>query len=410
MLIIAVACLSRATQADSPASAPDGGKKIVVAVAPFVSVGDDGTWGKAATDAFQKKLIRWPLTEPIDRFSYADLAEQEHVDVRWDTPVATVAKFARDTLGAKVFIYGDVKVADAKGQSATLRVRAIDLRAGPTLAADRTFEISYPTQLRPAVEMVLNQLVGYSTVNMEVPALVHLTADMEQRWKDGANLAPNPDFLDADKAGRLARWEAVIADQRYAPENLKFEGPAAPIGNDLRRQCMWATSPGDEKTRTVHMAINEDVASTYGMACYSDWIAISPGCIYRFTCRWKVEGPTPKVFIKGYALRPTVGEKEGAAPMSWQRREVYRRQVHPTSDADPKVELGNGWFETTADFCPRHDQFPPHWVRIDLYAYYPKGRAWFSHIVLKKLSDKPAVEQHDPPDIPADPTTVPDSK
>jgi hypothetical protein len=82
--------------------------------------------------------------------------------------------------------------------------------------------------------------------------------------------------------------------------------------------------------------------------------------------------------------------------------------VHPTSEADPKTALGGGWFETTADFCPRHDQFPPHWVRIDLYAYYPKGRAWFSHIVLKKLSDKPVVEQHDPPGVPADPTTAPD--
>jgi hypothetical protein len=348
------------------------------------------------------------------------MAEQEHLDVRWDTPVATVAKFARDTLGAKVFIYGDVKVDAAKKQAdatATLRVRAIDLRIAPTLAVDRTFEISDPTQLRPAVEMVLNQLVGYSAVNMEVPALVHLTAAMEQRWKDGPNLVPNPDFRDADKAGRLARWEAVIADQRYAPE--WFDGDSAPIGTDLGRQCVWAKCPGDEKTRTVHMAINEDVASTYGMACYSDWIAISPGCIYHFACRWKVDGPTPKVFIKGYALRPTVGEKEGAAPnaapnaapINWQRREVYRRQVHPTSEADPKRELpalGGGWFETTADFCPRHDQFPPHWVRIDLYAYYPKGRAWFSHIVLKKLSDKPVVEQRDPPGIPADPTTAPD--
>ncbi|MDD4890091.1 MAG: hypothetical protein PHU85_09180 [Phycisphaerae bacterium] len=392
-----------AQKSAAPASQPDA-EKVVVGVAPFVSTTDGGRWGKAVTDAFQLKLVRWPLTSPIDKFSFADIAESEKIDIRWDTPAATLAKFARDALGAKILIYGDV-TPNAKGDAATLRVRAIDLRAGPTLAVDRTFELSYPTQLRPAVEMVLNQLVGYSTVNMEVPALVKLTPAMERRWTEGGNLVPNPDFEQGDPAGKLTGWEVVIGDKRYNP--AKFEGASAPIVDDFLKHGWWSLDPADAKNRVLHFAISENVAATYGVACYSDWIPITPGCIYRFSYRWRVDGPTPKVFLKGYALCPTPGEKEAGKdqPMAWQRREVYRRQVHPTSEADPKRDLGNGWTETTADLCPRHDQRPPHWLRVDIYGYWPKGRAWFDHVVLKQLSDKPVVEQKEPNDLPKMPTT-----
>ncbi|MCG3177727.1 MAG: hypothetical protein BIFFINMI_00046 [Phycisphaerae bacterium] len=383
---------------DAPTSQPDA-RKAVVAVAPFASTFDDGTWGGQATDAFRLKLARWPLTEAVDRYSYDDLAAQAKVTIAWDTPAAKAAAFARDPLGADILIYGDVLKAGGHGEM-TLRVRAIDLRAGPSLAVDRSFHITYPTQLRPAVEIVLNQLVGYSSVNMEVPALVKLTADQEARWTTAPNLVPDPGFDDATADGKsLARWECVLADRRYHP--LRLDGSQAPIVADLTRQAVWADDPADARNRCLHMAINADVAGTYGVAVYSDWIPVTPGCIYRFAYRWRVAGPTPKVFIKGYALRPIGDELDAQGrAFRFQRREVYRRQVHPTSDADPKRKLEGGWTQTTADFVPRHDQYPPHWIRIDIYAYWPKGHAWFDDVVLRQLSDKPVVEQHDPADLP----------
>ncbi len=416
-LVVGISRLAGPLVAAPPsASQPEASEQpTVVAVAPFPSDDAEGKWGEAVTRAFSLKLVRWPGTTPIDRFSYADLAGQEKVTIAWATPVADVVRFARETLQAEIIVYGDVRTR-AEGREATLRVRAIDLRAGPVLAVDRTFEITYPTQLRPAVEIVLNQLVGYSTINMEVPALVKLTPAMEKRWTDGPNLVPNPDLDTGNPDGTLADWEIVLADKRYHPP--RFEGATAPLSADYLRHGLWGNDPADAGNRVLHMPISEPVAATYGVACYSEWIPITPGCVYRFSYRWRVEGPTPKVFIKGYALRPTPGELEGRASsrppgggattrpadraMHWQRREVYRRQVHPTSDADPKRDLGGGWTETTADFCPRHDQAPPHWLRIDLYAYWPKGHAWFDRVVLKQLSEQPVVEQRDPEDLPRD--------
>lgn len=398
ILIVSATSAAWGQKADPPAATQPEAKQVCVAVAPFASDFDEGRWGGRVTDAFYLKLVRWPGTTAVSKFDYADFARAANFEAAWNTPVARAVKFARERLQVDILIWGDVLEGQGKGEL-SLRVRAVDLRAGEALAVDRVFEISYPTQVRPAVEIVLNQLVGYSVINMEVPALVKLTPEMEARWKSASNLVPNPGFEQGnDDVKTLARWECVLADKHYAPPWT--DQTKAPLAADFLRHALWSPDPAGGRNRVLQMPISKDVAATYGVAVYSDWISITPGAIYRFSYRWRLAGPTPKVFIKGYALRPVPGElsADGGAA-KFQRRETYRRQVHPTSEADPKRQLENGWTETTADFCPRHDQYPPHWIRIDIYAYWPAGHAWFDDVQLKQLSEGPVIEQHDPADI-----------
>ena len=140
----------------------------------------------------------------------------------------------------------------------------------------------------------------------------------------------------------------------------------------------WAPNP-DGPGKVIKYDMDEATAGSYGLDFYSDWIEIQPGATYRFSCRYKSEGPTPKIFLKGYHAFPP---QEGFPA---DRRETYRRQVHPGG------EKGQ-WNSVVADFIPeatRPDQ-QPAFLKVDLYAYWPKGVIYWDDIVLKKVRDAPA--------------------
>jgi hypothetical protein len=187
---------------------------------------------------------------------------------------------------------------------------------------------------------------------------------MEQRWREAPNLVKNPDLETPNAAGTgPADWQPI------------------------ERQMSWAPNP-DGPGKVLKYDMDAATAGSYGLDFYSDWIAIQPGATYRFSCRYKSEGPTPKVFLKGYhEFPPQEGfpARQGDAVASpADRRETYRRQVHPGG------EKGQ-WHTVVADFIPeatRPDQ-QPTWLKVDLYAYWPKGVLYWDDVVLKKVRDAP---------------------
>ena len=268
-----------------------------------------------------------------------------------DTPPEKLAALGRDKFKADLVVAGSVK---GKGPYA-VRLVTVRTRTGQPLVLDKTYSCGYhqiiPLEMAKAV---------YEIFGMRIPddplRMLREDPQIERRWREGPNLVRNPGFESPNAAGNGP------ADWQTPPE----------------KQMSWAPNP-DGPGKVIKYDMDEATAGGYGLDFYSDWIEIQPGATYRFSCRYKSEGPTPKIFLKGYHAFPP---QEGFPA---DRRETYRRQVHPGG------EKGQ-WNSVVADFIPeatRPDQ-QPTFLKVDLYAYWPKGVIYWDDIVLKKVRDAPA--------------------
>jgi len=267
-----------------------------------------------------------------------------------DTPPEKLAALGRDKFKADLVVAGHVR---GKGPYAIRLVAARTGDSGRPLVLDKTYECGYhqiiPLEMAKAV---------YEIFRLQIPEdplrMLREDPQIEQRWREAPNLVKNPDLEAPNAAGTgPADWQPI------------------------EKQMSWAPNP-DGPGKVIKYDMDEATAGSYGLDFYSDWIEIQPGATYRFSCRYKSEGPTPKVFLKGYHEFPP---QEGFPA---DRRETYRRQVHPGGEK-------RQWHTVVADFIPeatRPDQHPT-WLKVDLYAYWPKGVMYWDDVVLKKVRDAP---------------------
>lgn len=192
----------------------------------------------------------------------------------------------------------------------------------------------------------------------------------EKRWKTAKNLVINGDF----EAGQLTptAWQP------------------------LKKHMSWVKDPDGKSGRVVKFDMPRDVAATYGMLLYSRPIKIETGATYRIRWRFKTMAPAVKLFIKGYGTFTKEFGFEG------QDREVWRSRKDPQFGPRVKNEYKRGeWTEYGHDFVPfagktdartgRFLRYPkqPKFLRLMLYAYWPKGVVYWDDIVVKKIKDAP---------------------
>jgi hypothetical protein len=239
---------------------------------------------------------------------------------------------------------------------------------------DRTYRASKLEAL--AVEM---SRAVYDLLGMLPPAdaakLLRADAAVERRWRDAPNLVTADSFPDAgpkgDAPGSTVTYWTLGA--------LILDKPGTPAPKGTTPPVTWADNP-DGSGKVLKFDLPREGAESYGLPFYSDWIRIEPGATYRFSCRYKTLGPALKVFLKGYH---PFGPDSPMTP----RREVYRRQVHPTGPAGQ-------WNTVTADFVPlamNPDQAPTY-MKVDMFAYLRAGVVYWDEIVLKKVRDAPAAK------------------
>ena len=242
---------------------------------------------------------------------------------------------------------------------------------------DKTYKMNYWTDLRLVLEDAVSAATGHVFTHPSEDLAI-LDPASAAAWKKNPNLLPNPDFREGT-AGRLARWEGVVESYRYRP--LGTQRPVAPLQENRKRMILWSPPPDSMPAKVLQFAMPSSVAAMHGLACYSDWIEVTPGHRYRCAITYASDGPTFLPFVKGYALIGTPGE---AAP---QRREVYRRQF-------PKLKSTNrAWKTAVVDFVPsvlppKHGHRAPYelkWIRVDLYCYRPKGHVWVQEVVVKLI-------------------------
>jgi TolB-like protein len=400
----------------APASAPAA--KAVVAVLPFaIDFKDDSStdedYGQRVAIAIAAKLATLKGWEVIDRFGVQGTMAAMKLP-RGDQPdQAKLAGLAR-LLAADVVVYGS-----ASGAGAAKRIHAavVDFRHadehGGRMLLDKTYKLAYWTDLRFVLEDAVSAVTGQSFAHPSEELAILDPASLEA-WKRNPNLIANPFFADG-KEGRLGRWEAVIAAHRYNPPWT--DQPTATVPEDQARMVLWSPAHiataseragnGGKKATVTHptekvlqFAMPDSVAGSYGLACYSDWIEVSPGHRYRCSITYASQGPTFLPFIKGYALINTPGE---AQP---QRREVYRRQF-------PKLKsTGGQWQTARVDFVPsvlpprqaepsttrsgasqssRREPYDLKWIRLDLYCYWPAGHVWVKEAAVK-LVESPGAD------------------
>jgi hypothetical protein len=347
--VIAFACLvprTRAEDADRPKAA----------VFPLAGTASDAARDKVGF-ALRAKLNRDGTYDAIDGPTMSDIAGHP---IPLSATADELTKLAADEKPA-VLIWGELDGQDVL----TLRLKILDLRqtaAEPT-SIEKT--IAQPTQLRFAVESALETIAGVKP--FEHPDESGLTDDPAARalWEKNPDLLPDGDFA------AEGHWWALYRSDKYA----------APISDslpDTDKVCIYhlPADASDGKPRNVlAMRLSLDAAQTNGLACISEPFRIEPNTRYRIRFRYRSDGPTLHVFVKGYtAGKDLKGDAKDV--------ENYRRQVPPSGPTDGK------WVTVVDDLNPQNPDTPVQTLRVDLYAYMSDGLVMFDDVAVKAVGEQ----------------------
>lgn len=190
----------------------------------------------------------------------------------------------------------------------------------------------------------------------------------EENWEKNPNLVVGGDFEKAVN-GIPVGWETKCAQHRE------------PVGRLVR----WVRDSDDPSNHVINLTFDAEIGDGFGLMYYSKPFIVEEGALYRFQCRFKSNGPHPKIFIKcsdvlDSRFNPTPqGLQEGYADsFGQQTREVYRSQQNLEGPL-------NTWNTKTEDFTPRHTKYSPKFGRVMLYGYLGAGTIEFDDIVIKQI-------------------------
>ncbi len=353
LLMALVASTARAADV-KPATAP--ADKPRIAFFPIAGNSKEEL-RKRTWDSLRLKLDRTDTYEVIDGPKMLDTVEELKAPVGFETEPAAV-KELNSTLDAQVLVWGEM---NNTPQGATVRVHVLDLRKPD--APPQTVEgvIRQPTDLRFVSEHILQALPGVKEFEHPSEEPVSNDAESAALWEKNPNLVSNGDFSDN------GAWQAIYQAEKY-PVKVSEELPAVDKVNIFK----MPGENGGKLNNVLAMNLSRTCAENNGMACLSNAIQIKPDTRYRISFRYKSDGPTLHVFVKGY----TTGLDIKGQPAE---REIYRRQVPPSGNTHGQ------WVTVVDDLNPQHVAFPVQTLRVDLYAYLSPGTVMFDDVVLKAV-------------------------
>ena len=354
-----------------PADDASGGQKVVIPF-DFVSKFDDGDYGRRVAEGIWTKLSKDAgFIIPDSMYDVRGLCEANHVKIGPDTPLDQVKTVVKDLFDAHIGIWGSVeRVPGHEWDVYDLVMKCVDF-SGPD--PEEVYQCNARTKVVSEIphlyrKQMLDRLYDRRPAG---PAPVDLLA--EANWKNNPNLVTG-DFENGT-GGVPTGWASVGGQQRE------------PLG----RLVSWDAESGNPDSKVIRFTFDKSVGNSTGVMYYSDYFPVEEGAKYRFQCRYRTNGPSPKVFIKcsdemGSKYRETsevrspgtgpVGDE--GLPESDQRREVYRSQQNLKG---PK----NVWNVQTEDFTPKHTKYTPRWGRVMLYAYLGGGVVEWDDVVLKQI-------------------------
>jgi hypothetical protein len=315
--------------------------------------------------ALRAKLDRTGMYEVIDGAKMADVAGQAEEPITLGSKPGALMELNK-LLDANILVWGEMS---NQAAGATVRLKILDLREGPSAKPREISKvIKQPTDLRFVTEEILQTLPGVKPFAHPPEESVVNDAKSEEMWKKYPNMVYDGDFSEA------GHWQAIYMAEKYAVE-ISSTLPAVDKVN------IFKLNEGGQTNNVLAMNLSRTCAENNGMACLSDRIEISANTRYRITYRYKSDGPTLHVFVKGYTEGQDIkGDKA--------EREIYRRQVPPSGATHGK------WVTVVDDFNPQHVAFPVKWLRVDLYAYLSPGMVMFDDVTIKPVG-KPTRKAED---------------
>lgn len=259
---------------------------------------------------------------------------------------------------ADVLVWGDMT---NMPEGATLRLKILDMREGPAARPRELVKvIRQPTDLRFVSEQILETLPGVAKFEHPTEEAVTNDALAEKMWREQPNLVKNWDFSSAGS------WKGIYMSEYY---DVPVSDKLPPVD----KVVIYRMPDGRGGTNNVlAMNLSRYCAENNGLACLSDAMEIAPDTRYRLSFRYRSDGPTLHVFVKGYTMFENIrGERA--------MREIYRRQVPPTGKTDGQ------WVTVIDDLNPQHVVFPVQFLKVDLYAYLHPGLVMFDDIILKPV-------------------------
>jgi hypothetical protein len=194
-----------------------------------------------------------------------------------------------------------------------------------------------------------------------------------------------------------ARGQGPEFHPATAPASLVYNGEFSALApkaktSDPDWPAGWTSKhPGNIKLfqdpglgrRVIEMTGDEGLMGGYGVDLLSAPIDFKPNTRYRVTGRTKSAGPNLIVFVKGYA---TVTHTVEGQPRT-EDAQVYqmRKEIAP----------GAAWRAFNLDFAVRpvetfsQFQHQVKYLRVELWAYWPKGTCWCDGIGFEEAGPLP---------------------
>jgi len=234
-----------------------------------------------------------------------------------------------------------------------LKLNVLDVHDKKLKAVEFAYDIGHATDVRFAVEALVETLPGSKTHEHMTEEVVVRDPAAEKLWKDGPNLFAEGTF---DQPGD---WRGLLAGDKYPPKVVD----RAPEPDEV----VIRTIDGDP---VLAMKLSKATAEGYGLACLGGKIPIQPKTRYRISYRFKSDAPVSRPFIKGYFTH------------NGEEREIYRRQIPPQGSTKGE------WVDVVDDLNPQHTTFQVEYLRVDFYAYLHPGTILYDDVVIKAVGEQ----------------------
>jgi hypothetical protein len=346
----------------------DDDAKPKVAVFPLAGTATQDQRDKVGF-SLRMKLDRDGHFEAIDGPTMIDLASGGDKPVDLSTPPAALISMSKEE-SPVILIWGEL---DAVGSGFDLKVKTLDLRQKDAKPTDLEKPIRQPTDLRFVSEQILETIKGVGTFSHPVENEVTDDPKSLELWKQNPNLVPDGDFAAEGK------WIALLRSEKYpAPISDSLPGVDKVV---IYKKASAGDGADDDdpatsvKGNVLAMHLSKGVAESNGLACLSAPMDIEPNTRYRIQFRYKSDGPTLHVFVKGYIKGKNIaGEMDDV--------QDYECQVPPSGATHGQ------WRTVVCDLNPQNPSGSPKFLKVDLYTYLSPGRVMFSDVQLKAVGSQ----------------------
>jgi len=336
----------------------DDNAKPKAAVFPLAG---DATQDQKAKVGFslRTKLDRDGHYEPIDGPTMAELAGDKPIDLSATPETLSALATAESPV---ILIWGEL---NKNGSRFDLKVKICDLRQKDHKPTEIDKVINQPTDLRFVVEEILQQINGIDKFGHPIEDSVRNDSASLDAWAKNPNLVVNGDFAREDS------WRALLRSEVYEP---KFSDDLP----DTDKVVIYKLPTAKKDAPPHHvlaMKLSKDVAESSGLACLSAPIDITPDVRYRLQFKYKSDGPSLHVFVKGYIRKKDISGQLADL-------QSYECQVPPSGPT------GDEWKTVICDINPQNVSGAPKFLKIDLYAYLTPGTVMFDDVQLKAVGEQ----------------------